>query len=135
MQKSVTLEKIIEINEAIKSIDGNQKIDSKTAYQLAKLFDKCKSYIQAYEKTRDTLFKKYSEEAKQLNPDNKELPEKDQADLKLKIAGINSKMNDELMTIVRTEETIDIYDFKFADFDGKEVPVKFFLLMGDIIQD
>ena len=127
--------KIIDIYEAIKSIDSNKNLDTKVAYRVARLSDKCKGIIESYEKTRDKIRDKYIEESKSLNPNDSGLSEDQKKDLQLKINEINGRFNKEIAELVSENEEIEIFGFVLSDFEGKDIPIKFFIAMGDLIKE
>ena len=127
--------KIVDIYESIKSIDGNQKLDTKVAYRIARLADKCRGIIESYEKTRDKIRDKYIEEGKSLNPNSDSLSEEQKKDLQLKINEINGRFNKEIAELVSENEEIEIFGFVLSDFEGKDIPIKFFIAMGDLIKE
>lgn len=115
------LNKVIEIYEAIKSIEGNTKLDFKISYRLGRIQDKCSSIIKTFESTQNKIKEKYQ---KLLKPEDTELTQK-----------LNNEFVEEINSLLSVEEEIEIPKFNLSDFENKDIPVKFFSAFSEYINE
>lgn len=113
------LNKVIELYEAIKLIESNTKLDFKISYRLGRIQDKCASIIKTFESTQNKIKEKYQ---KLLKPEDTELTQK-----------LNNEFFEEINNLLEIEEQIEVPKFNLADFENKDIPVKFFTAFSDYI--
>lgn len=132
----LSIQRIVNINAACASIGDNEALEANIAYRIGRLADWSESIVKSAARQRD----------KKAAAARKEFASLKDAD---KIAA-NDKLTEELNALVDQTETISIPELKYSDFVAKTdkkvgnrdykagevlVPVKFFSLMGDLIQD
>lgn len=114
------LNKVIEIYEAIKLIEGNTKLDFKISYRLGRIQDKCTSIIKTFESTQNKIKEKYQ---KLIKPEE-EISQK-----------LNAEFVAEINNLLEIEEQIEIPKFNLSDFENKDIPVKFFSAFSEYINE
>lgn len=112
-----TIKQLLSVQQSLALIQSRD-LPSRTSYWLARLASKIKSPLKDYDKQRVALVKKYGEQK-----DNavNVLPDK------------QKDFWDELSPIQDAEENIDFNPLKVSDFDGLNLPVDFFIGMGEFI--
>ena len=154
----VTLERIIEINDAVLTAADCSLLDSKIAWRAGMLADSCKSPIKVYNKIVAANKKKFIADQKVKQ---KELIGKSDEEKKVVVEalqGLIDKYNEQDEALLADLVEIEIPEFKLADFTAKEelrsvhrvkdkdvevvvkagqtlVPVRFFALMGSLIKE
>lgn len=158
--RKLTIDRIIEIGEAVAMIGDNRYLEGTTAYKVGMLGDYCKPFIKNFVKERDKIVQEAKRKQKAIID-----PVKDQAtsDAKAKanedVAQLMQEMQERLNSLSTTEEDVKIPQLKLSEFIAKAditdvfvkdgipetkvvvksgytlVPTKFFTLMGDIIID
>ncbi len=155
-KKELTIERIVEIAEAMTLIGDNKYLDGKISFRLGRLGDHCKPAYKHYVKERDKILKWERDERKKKIDECKKV-NTDEAN-----KGLLNDLND--LHIEKTEkinllldqvpEEIQIPELPLSDFiakteikeeqDNKKifirvgqtlVPIRFFTLMGDLIID
>ena len=121
----MTIEKVVRISEAIKSIADNDKLDFQISYRLGRIQDKCESIVKNFQKQELKLREKYANELKQAATDGNEQ----------KQADINQEFNQKMIEILEFDEVVEIPTFELKDFENKGVPVKFFSALADYIKE
>jgi seryl-tRNA synthetase len=134
-EQTLTVDRILSIYQAIQSIEGNTKLDFTVSYRLGRLSDACKSIVKVVEKNEMAKRKAVTEKVNELrkNFDSKTPGEKEEINAEIK--KLSEQFTEEVQALNEQEETIKIPEFKLKDFEGKDIPVKFFALMGDIIPE
>lgn len=158
--RKLTVDRIIEIGEAVAMIGDNRYLEGTTAYKVGMLGDYCKPFIKNFVKERNKIVQEAKRKQKAIID-----PVKDQAtsDAKAKanedVAQLMQEMQERLNDLSTTEEDVKIPQLKLSEFIAKAditdvfvkdgipetkvvvksghtlVPTKFFTLMGDIIID
>lgn len=114
------IEKVVKIAEAVKSVEES-KLDFKVAYRLGRILDKCESIVKQYQKQEMKLREEYGEKFKNASEEEKQ--------------NITREFNLKLIELIEMEEDVVIPSFDLKDFEGKDVPVKFFTAFGDYINE
>ena len=129
--QKLKLEKIVDIFEAIKLVD-ELKLDFNLSYRLGRLQDRCKSIIRVYEGAQSKLQSEYAGRAIAMGEGE---TEEEKAAIKEELKKLNAEFMAEINNLLQIEEEITVPELKLKDFQGKEVPAKFFSLMGDVIKE
>lgn len=133
--QKLKLDKIVDIFEAIKMVEENTKIDFPVSYRLGRLSERCRSIIKVFEKTQNRLRTEYSEKINAVNKDKDSKSEDEKKAIDTQVRELNDSFISKINELVEVEETIEVPEFKLKEFENKEIPVKFFALMGDLIQE
>lgn len=158
--RKFTIDRIIEIGEAVAVIGDNRYLEGTTAYKVGMLGDYCKPFIKNFVKERDRIVQGTKRKQKAIMD-----PVKDQAteDAKVRanedVAQLIQEMQAQLNALSNAEEEIKVPLLKLSEFIAKSdvtdvfvkdglpetkivirsghtlVPTKFFTLMGDVIID
>ncbi len=134
-EKTLTIDRILNVYEGIKSVDNNSKLDFKIAYRLGRLSDKCRSVLQTYERLKDKAKKERDFAIEALKKEMENKSEEEKAEITKQAKSIQSDFTDKLETMLLTEEKIEVPELLLKDFEGKEIPVKFFAMLGELIKD
>lgn len=129
--QKLKLERIIDVFEAIKLVE-DLKLDFALSYRLGRLQDRCKSVIRVYEVTQNKLRDEFTLKALALG---KGETEEEKAAIAEELRKLNSEFLAEVAKLLEIEEEVVIPEFKVADFQGKEIPAKFFSLLGEVIKE
>lgn len=121
----MTIEKVVRISEAIKSIADNDKLDFQISYRLGRIQDKCESIVKNFQKQELKLRERFADELKNAVTANDEAKQQE----------INKEFNVKMTELLEFEETLEIPTFTLKDFENKGVPVKFFSALGDYIKE
>lgn len=129
--QKLKLEKIVDIFEGIKMVD-ELKLDFNLSYRLGRLQDRCKSIIRVYEATQSKLQSEYAGRAMAMGEGE---TEDEKTIIKEELKKLNAEFMVEINKLLQIEEEITIPELKLKDFQGKEIPTKFFSLLGDVIKE
>lgn len=132
--QKLKVEKIVDVFEAIKLLD-DLKLDFTLSYKLGRLQDRCKSVIKVYERMQTKLQLEYGEKARQLAVTLDDKTEEEKAAINAEVRKVNNEFAIEMGNILQIEEEIVVPQFKLSDFENKDIPVKFFSLMGELINE
>lgn len=132
--KKLKVEKIVDVFEAVKLVD-ELKLDFALSYKLGRLQDRCKSVIKVYERMQTKLQLEYGEKARAYTVSLDDKTEEEKAAINAEVRKINNEFAIEMGNILQIEEEIVVPEFKLSDFENKEIPVKFFSLMGELINE
>jgi hypothetical protein len=158
-EKELSVNRIIEIGEAVAVVADNKYLEGTIAYRLGRLGDFCKSPVRVFQKQRDKMLREVNEiRRKKLNA-VKNGSSEEKAAVNDELNDLTHKLEDDVNSLVEQFEKIRIPELKLSDFIAKSditelvekdgrlepkviiktgqslVPVKFFTLMGDVITD
>jgi hypothetical protein len=138
----ITVRQALQVVQAAKIIENNEYLDSKVAYWMGRLADRCTTISRPALKEQGKLAKQYQLEAKGKTPEE--------------IGELDRTFEEKFDSVLSQQERIDIYPFKRTDFEAGDefrkpadkdkgetvikkgqlvVPVKFFTLMGELIAE
>lgn len=132
--QKLKLEKIVDVFEAVKLV-GDLKLDFTVSYRLGRLQDKCKSILKVYEEIQGKLQAEYSGKAQEFTSQMEGKTDEEKTALNAEVRKLNNEFVAEINKILQIEEEVPVPDFKLKDFEGKDVPVKFFSMMGELIKE
>jgi predicted nucleic acid-binding Zn-ribbon protein len=132
--QKLKLEKIVDVFEAIKLVE-ELKLEFAVSYRLGRLQDRCKSILKVYEQLQSKLQAEYSKKAQVFNSQMEGKSDEEKTALNIEVRNLNNEFVAEINKILQIEEEIVVPDFKLKDFEGKDVPVKFFSMMGELIKE
>lgn len=129
-KKKLTLNEILNLSATIGNFNKSaeeQGVDAKLGYKMARFLMKLEKPIEAYEKQRQALLKKYGEQK------DGELVVKDGM-ITLKDS---EKYNKELQELLKTSEQVEILSekVKIAEFGDLKLKQSFFLGFADYLED
>ena len=130
-----SIDKIVGFYEGIEIVKDNTKLSTTTAYRLGRLSDYCRAVVRTFEKTKE---KERKEAALKINDLKKGYDKADEEQKKLvdeQVRDINNAFVEKINELAEQEEQISVPEFKLEDFENKDVPVKFFSLLGDVIKE
>lgn len=152
---------VLEISEAIGLVGENKYLDGITAFKLGTLGDCVKPYVKNYIKERDRIINDTRKKERVIKDILKEgQSEENKSMVTNQLSELSDKMQEQLNNLLDIEEEMKVPHLKLSDFIAKTdvtevfatkegtpetkvlvkasqalVPVKFFTLMGDIIED
>ncbi len=132
--QKLKLEKIVDVFEAIKLV-GDLKLEFAVSYRLGRLQDKCKSILRVYEEVQAKLQAEYSGKAQEFTSQMEGKSDEEKTALNNEVRKLNNEFVAEMNKILQIEEEVPVPDFKLKDFENKDVPVKFFSMMGELIKE
>lgn len=145
MEKTkVKVSKIIELHEAVTSIEQNDRLKGRTSYWLGRMADSCLSAVKSFNTQRTKIavdVQKRQEPAIKAVKELGNAPENTAEinGLNLEIDKLNKEFTDRVEAISQIEDEVLIPVLKSSEFFGKDgeslVPVKFFKLMGEYITE
>jgi len=134
--QKLSLQTIANINSACAAIGENETLDATVSYRIGRLANYSDSIIRAARSAQNKKIQLIASKTAKMS-DAQKIEE-------------NQKLQEELSSMMDEEEEINIPKFKYSDFIAKTdmqvggktytkgqalVPVKFFSLMGDLIED
>lgn len=161
-KQTVTLERALEINEAVGVIQSNSLLEAKVTYRIGILGDKCKSPVRHYNKAVEEARKQLKATQKTLRDKLVGKNEEEKKEVTLEMQEAIDKFNEDHTKLLEEQVELTIPTFKLSEFTasqeikgkdtikvGKEdkeieiviregqtlVPVKFFALMGDFVKE
>jgi len=157
------LGRIIEIASAVDLVGQNSSLDATVSYRLGRLGDYCKSPVKLYSKLREEARKEIATKQKKLVAELEGASDAQKREINIKINELTTEFSEKDRELKEQEEAIKIPKFKLSEFIAKEdtkrkethrnqqgeskevdiqvksgqalVPVEFFSLMGDLIED
>lgn len=129
------IEKIIKIVEGIVTLEDNKKIDSVIAYRLARLNDQCQSIIKSYQKQEMKLREEYSAKIKEITENLSSKSESEKKEIENEVRILNDEFITKINELGQIEEDVTVPELKLKDFEGKEVPYKFFAGLSEFIKE
>ena len=133
--QKMKLDKIINIFEGIKAVEDNSKLDFTISYRLGRLSDSCRSIIRTYERVQNKLKSETNEKIVALRGKWDEKTDEEKAAISKEVKALNDEFMGKIDDLMEQEEDIKVPELKLKDFEGKDVPVKFFGLLGDVIKE
>lgn len=129
------IEKIVKIVESVLTLEDNKKIDSVVAYKLARLNDKCQSIVKSYQKQEMKLREEYGGKIKELTENMESKSELEKKEIEASVKLLNDEFVVKINELGQIEEDITVPELKLKDFEGKDVPFKFFYGMAEFINE
>lgn len=132
----LSVQRIANINAACASVGDNEVLDATISYRLGRLADYSESIVKKFRREQEKRFAA-------ARRDNKKLTDQEKAEA-------NEKLTEEMNSLMDSEEEINVPKLKYSDFVAKTdmrvgdreyksgqvlVPIKFFSMMGDLIED
>ena len=132
-KEKVTVDRVVSFYEGIKTIEDNNKLDTKISYRLGRLSDGCRSIIRVLERTQNKMKAELSEnvQRERKNWDKKSESEREAANAACKI--LNEDFVAKIDALMDAEEELEVPTLRLSDFDSKDVPVKFYAMFGQYI--
>jgi seryl-tRNA synthetase len=134
-EQKMKLDRIINLFEGVKVVEDNTKIDFTISYRLGRLSDSARSIIRTYERKQSKLKIETNEKIQALRKGMDTKTDEEKAVISKEVKELNDEFMAKIDNLMEEEEKIEIPLFSAKDFEGKDVPVKFFSLMGDVIKD
>lgn len=132
----MSIQRIANINAACASVGDNDALDGAIAYRIGRLGDYTDQSVRRVQKIHQKKLRDFQLKSEKLTEEQKKVE--------------TQKLNDEIARLQDEEEEIRVPVFKYSEFVAKVdtvvggktikagqtlVPIKFFSLMGDLIQD
>lgn len=162
MEVEVTVRRVLEISRAVDMVGDNTLLDAKVAYRLGRLGDNCKSPLKTYQKKLTSTQTEIADKQRDLQKDLSAKSEDERKKNMIEVEKLNEEYNKVATSLLEETEKLDIPKFQLSNFmaaadkkivravgkgeDSRNteivykpgdllVPVQFFSLMGDLIED
>lgn len=130
-----TIDKIVGIYEGIELVKDNTKLSTTIAYRLGRLSDSCRSVVKNFEKQKEKERRLAAEKINDLKKGYDKLSEDDKKKQDEEAREVNNKFIETITDLAEQMEEVKVPELKLADFENKDVPVKFFALLSDVIKE
>ncbi len=118
--EKITLETILDLNEAVVLVGDNSVLESKIAYWLAMLSDSCKSPVRNYNKTIRKKQEELRKAQRKLRLDLKGKTEEEKRKLTDEILDLSDKYQEEHEALIEQVHEFRTITFSLSDFTAKE---------------
>ena len=136
MNKTLTVKSILDINKALESIaDYSQVMNGATTYRLGRLKARCEEVATPVKEMREEIFRKHAKPG-----ENGQLAIPAES-----VEKYNKAIEKKIGDVLKEEEEIALPNLKVSDFEvpdkeneGRQICIvspRFFVLLGDVIQD